>query len=80
MTLLAQDFKFASNTKTGPSAAANDTTDVYQRLFLKPKVSGPLWKKSPIKNVSMEILKNKATPLSVQVVVEKVHCFDALIA
>mgnify|MGYP001600785374 FL=1 len=64
MTLLAQDFKFASNTKTGPSAAASDTTDVYQEIILETKGIGALYgKKEAIKNVSMEILKNKATAI-----------------
>ncbi len=64
MTLLAQDFKFASNTKTGSSAAASDTTDVYQEIILETKGIGALYgKKEAIKNVSMEILKNKATAI-----------------
>ena len=81
MTLLAQDFKFASNTKTGPSAAASDTTDVYQEIIPETKGIGALYgKKEAIKMFPWKFLRIRPRPLSVQVVVEKVPCFDALIA
>ncbi|MBI2519860.1 MAG: phosphate ABC transporter ATP-binding protein [Bdellovibrio sp.] len=64
MILLAQDFKFASNTKTERGVTAGNLSDVYQEIILEAKDVGAFYgKKEAIKNVSMEILKNKATAI-----------------
>ncbi|HAZ13939.1 MAG TPA: phosphate ABC transporter ATP-binding protein [Bdellovibrionales bacterium] len=60
MTLLAHDFKFPSNAKV----ERDDDSGRYREVILEAKdVSAFYGKKEAIKNVSMQVLKNKATAI-----------------
>ena len=79
MTLLAQDFKFASNTKTGPSAAQT-TQPMSIEIILETKGIRASMEKEPSKMFPWKFLESRRARYRSKWLWKKYTCFDALIA